>query len=77
MPDAHLNWADTPRMPTGDWHSRAAGKEWRFDNAGIYHRNAPNTALRTNGQPDTVRAILAVYGVEIFEASRTFDVPPN
>src|SRR5215208_471994 len=77
MSDGPLNWADTPRMPSEDFHARPGGKEWRFDQTGIFFRNAPNSALRTGGQPQTARAILAAYGAEILDASRTFHVPPE
>lgn len=72
----NLKWADTPVMDSKDFHDVGA-QEWRYDDDGVYLRNEPQKPLRTDGDPATVTAILAIYGSEIFSAAMTRRIPPE
>jgi len=75
-PGAALNWAGAPRMDSRDFHD-VGGREWRYDETGVFLRNNPQQPLRTANAPATVNAILAIYGTEIFSASMTRQIPPE
>ena len=72
---APLNWASAPRMDSRDFHDEG-GQAWRYEETGVFLRNNPQP-LRTRGNPDTVNAILAIYGTEIFSAAMTRQIPPE
>ena len=72
-----MDWSQTKPMDSADFHSRFGGQEWRYTDRGIFLRSAPDTPLRTHGEPDTCNAILSIYGQDIFNASMTHGVPPE
>jgi hypothetical protein len=71
-----IDWGRTPSMDSRDFHDEG-GQSWRYDSGGVFLSNAPQTPLRTNGNPETVNAILSAYGTEIFSASMTRRIPPE
>jgi peptidoglycan LD-endopeptidase CwlK len=58
------------------WRRRGEGIEWRYDERGVYLRDAPDEPLRTPGEPVTCRAVWTSMGDAIRAAARTFHVPP-
>ncbi|HEU0217266.1 MAG TPA: D-alanyl-D-alanine carboxypeptidase family protein [Stellaceae bacterium] len=74
---SELDWAATPSLGSGDWHRMFGGREWRWDDRGVYFRRAPTMPSRTPGPPTTCRHILSVYGQAIHQASRDHGVPPE
>ncbi len=61
-----------------DWHARFGGQEWRYDASGVYVRGADGgrQAMRTDGEPKTMRRIWQLFFDQILAASREHDVPP-
>jgi len=74
--DTAPNWAAAPRMDSAGFHDEG-GQSWRYDQTGVFLQAAPNTPVRSRGEPATVRAILANYGNEIFDASMAHGIPPE
>lgn len=72
-----MDWSNTPPIDSTDWHARFGGQEWRYTSAGVFLRSAPNTPLRSDGEPRTCRTILSLYGDDIHRASVSHGVPPE
>jgi peptidoglycan LD-endopeptidase CwlK len=64
--------------PSGDWHNRFGGQEWRYDDKGIYLRDfeGGTTPLRTPGDPLTCRTIWLLFAHPIAAASKKHNLPP-
>ena len=58
------------------WHRRFGGREWRYDERGVYIRDfaGGNEPLRTAGQPVTCRRVWELFEDEIRSAAARFNV---
>lgn len=69
--------ADTPAPGSQGWHSCFSGREWRYDESGVYIRDYADgeKPLRSPGMPLTCRQIMHYCGTEIVSASRKHGIP--
>jgi peptidoglycan L-alanyl-D-glutamate endopeptidase CwlK len=70
--------AALPAPGSEGWHGRFGGREWRYDERGVYLRThaGGREPLRSPGQPITMRAIWQGFGGAIAAAAQRFGVPP-
>jgi peptidoglycan L-alanyl-D-glutamate endopeptidase CwlK len=61
---------------TVDWHNCFGGREWRYDEHGVYlHDHADGQeALRTSGKPRTCRKMWSLFAEELVAASEQYDL---
>jgi hypothetical protein len=71
------NIANTPAPGSSDWVSKFGGREWRYDQHGVYLKEQANgeEPLRTKGEPITCRAIMELMAEEIIAASLKHKIP--
>jgi len=74
---AGIDWGALPAVAPMAWGSKFGGHDWRVDTRGVYLRNGPNAPLRTPGDPMTAAKVVEIYGEELAEASRRFELPPE
>jgi peptidoglycan L-alanyl-D-glutamate endopeptidase CwlK len=62
---------------TADWHSSFGGREWRYDESGVYVRDHAEgqEPLRTAGEPVTCRAIWSFFAEDIKAVSKRYGIP--
>lgn len=60
-----------------DWHNRYDGRQWRFDEKGVYIHEYMNgrMPLRTRGEPISCRTIWQFFSEDILHAAKTYDIP--
>lgn len=70
--------ANSPRPGESDWHRMHGGREWRYDERGIYVRDymGGTSPLRTPGEPTTCRAIWKAFAPHILAAAIKYNVSP-
>jgi peptidoglycan L-alanyl-D-glutamate endopeptidase CwlK len=61
---------------TADWKNYFGGREWRYDESGIYLRDYAEgrEPLRTPGEPITCRAIWSLFAEYIIAASKRYGI---
>lgn len=69
---------EIPLPDTENWHGKFGGREWRFDDLGVYIREyaGGEKPMRTRGKPITCRAIWSLFSDEIITASKQYAIPP-
>lgn len=65
-------------LPIADWHRRFEGREWRFDERGVYTRDRDEgrRPWRSRGEPETMRRIWALMGTSILACAAKHGAHP-
>ncbi|ODT07065.1 MAG: hypothetical protein ABS58_08665 [Mesorhizobium sp. SCN 65-20] len=58
------------------WRRRFGGRRWRYDERGVYTEDLGNGPWRTEGEPETCRAMYRLYGPRILAAAARHGVNP-
>jgi murein DD-endopeptidase MepM/ murein hydrolase activator NlpD len=67
-----------PALATASWHNQFEGREWRYDERGVYTRDRGEgrTPWRSPGEPVTMRRIWQLMGEPILEYAAKHGVHP-
>jgi peptidoglycan L-alanyl-D-glutamate endopeptidase CwlK len=68
-----------PPVGSAGWHNKFDGRDWRYDENGVYARdiNYGDRPLRSPGSPVTCRAIWTLFGTVIMLMARKYDIAPE
>lgn len=76
---SNLHISELPVVGTQSWHNKFGGREWRYDEKGIYLKDFEGglKPLRSPGIPSTCRAIWQLFSVPISTMAKRFGLAPE